>query len=227
MKISVILLTYNRPEYFFEAYKSFLDQDVMDFDKELIIVQNGSTVKYPEIKEDKEIKIVDIKENTFNAINIGIENCTGDIITILHDDDLFYDELSLYNRCKSFLDSDIEVVFTSWVTMDKNGNKTSGVRDCGNVSLRDLLVKEYIYMPTMAWRNGLQLYFDSSFRAWSDYFFKVECLFKHNCKSIHTPTLLYRQHEGQESYICARNGINDKEKAICLQKIRNMIGVYL
>ena len=223
--VSVICVTHDRPVYFEQAVKSYERQTYKD--KELIVLKSGCTVDYPYMPKDA---VVIEAQDVFGDITPAICKTSGNIITVLHDDDMFYDENSLANRIKPFENPDVEVTFTSWVTMDKDGKKTSGVMDCGNVSLKSLLMKEYIYFPTMSFRLSVLdkfNYIDNELRAYSDYIFKVRFLFDCNCMPVHEPTLLYRQHSGQESLICASNGVNKKEKILFRDKAKNIIGCYL
>lgn len=223
--------TYNREEYISQAVESYKIQDYPN--KELIILDNNSDIAYATKYESKEnnIKVYRLDNNYFGRINHGIEFATGDIITMLHDDDKFYDEKSLSHRMKPFNDSqDVEVVFTSWVKMDRFGNAIGSVNDCGNVSLKNLLEKEYIYHPTMAWRKEIDKKFsiaDDNFIASYDTIFKVNCLFECNCMPVHEPTIMYRIHEGQESFKHGQSGQTRMELDMIKTKIRKYIGQYL
>ena len=227
-KVSVILLPHNRPDTFMQAFNSYMEQDYTN--KELIIIKTACTVEYPEIK-GQGIKVIDVVDNIYQNITPYIHYCDGEIVTLLHDDDMFYDSESLRRRVNPFnMDNDVQVVFTSWVTMDKDGNTSSGIRDCNNVSLKALLMKEYIYYPTMAWSKDITEYidpWDKDFKVWGDWWFKVQCLFQCNCKPVHEPTLRYRQHEGQVSFKSGRDGVNEAEKVIYKRKVRELIGSCL
>jgi glycosyltransferase len=185
-------------------------------------------VEYPEIGIYKSLYFNNGRPGN---IEEGIKEASGDVITLLHDDDLFFDNSALTNRMKPFNENnDIEVIFTSYQVIDKDGNRTTDIKDCGNVSLKKLLEKEYIYYPTMAWRIDINKKFpviEYDLKAYSDLIFKVRCLFDCNCMPVHEPTLLYRMHEGQESAIFGRDGTTHSEKYIARQKIRDIIGAWL
>lgn len=91
LKISVIMLTYNREDFIASAIKSILGQGFDDF--EFIIVDNGSTDKSGEIakefaKMDSRIQVAHItKSNIGTGRNRGLDLAKGDYITFIDDDD--------------------------------------------------------------------------------------------------------------------------------------------
>jgi len=91
MKISVIMLTYNREIYIERAIKSILTQDFSDY--EFIIVDNGSTDRSGAIADkyalkDSRIKVVHrVNGNIGSGRNAGLEVACGAYITFIDDDD--------------------------------------------------------------------------------------------------------------------------------------------
>lgn len=110
IKISIIMPSYNSQKYIEKSIEAFISQKYEN--KELIIVDGKSTDGTHEIIKkymNKNLSIKWIKEIDFgisDAINIGINNCTGDIIGYLGADDILYDgilnKVSLYSEIKSF-----------------------------------------------------------------------------------------------------------------------------
>ncbi len=92
VKISVVMLTYNRESLVASAIKSILSQSLRDF--EFIIVDNGSTDKSGMIaeefaKQDGRIKVVHIqKSNIGTGRNTGLDIAEGNYITFIDDDDI-------------------------------------------------------------------------------------------------------------------------------------------
>ncbi len=103
MKISVIMLTYNRENFISEAIESILNQTESDY--EFIIVNNGSTDKSGEIAEmyaklDYRIKVIHIPKSSIGkGRNIGLSLAKGDFITFVDDDDIAESDMLefLYN----------------------------------------------------------------------------------------------------------------------------------
>ena len=93
MKVSVIMLTYNREEYVSRAIESILAQTMKSF--EFIIVDNGSTDKSGEIadsyaKKDDRIKVIHLWPNINIATgrNAGLKEAKGEYIAFVDDDDI-------------------------------------------------------------------------------------------------------------------------------------------
>jgi len=92
MKISVIMLTYNRENFISEAIESILNQTERKY--EFIIVNNGSTDKSGEIaetyaKSDNRIKVIHIPKSSIGkGRNTGLSLAKGDFITFVDDDDI-------------------------------------------------------------------------------------------------------------------------------------------
>ncbi len=92
MKISVILVTYNRMGYLSRALESVLSQTFTDF--ELVLVNNGSTDDTAALcqsyaTKERRIKLVTILQNNGapQGRNAGLDAATGEYITIVDDDD--------------------------------------------------------------------------------------------------------------------------------------------
>lgn len=91
MKVSVIMLTYNRESFIHKAIDSILSQSLTDF--EFIIIDNGSTDNSGNIAEDyaKNDSRISVKHmpkgNIGSGRNIGMASSKGDYITFIDDDD--------------------------------------------------------------------------------------------------------------------------------------------
>ena len=92
MKISVIMLTYNREDYIERAINSILNQEFKDF--EFIIVDNGSTDNSGKIADTyaskfDNIKAIHLSKKSIGAgRNVGLDAAKGDFITFIDDDDI-------------------------------------------------------------------------------------------------------------------------------------------
>ena len=91
MKISVIMLTYNRENFVARAIESILQQTFKDF--EFIIVDNGSTDSSGKIadtyaKKDSRIRVIHKERgNIGSGRNTGLDAANGDCIAFIDDDD--------------------------------------------------------------------------------------------------------------------------------------------
>ena len=90
-KITIIIPLYNAEKYIEECIKSIIDAEPRD--KEIIVVNNNSTDKSPEIvSKFKKVKLVhELKKGPSAARNKGIKESTGEILLFL-DDDLIIDK---------------------------------------------------------------------------------------------------------------------------------------
>jgi glycosyltransferase involved in cell wall biosynthesis len=87
---SVLIDTYNHERFVEQAIVSVLEQDFPSADREILVVDDGSTDRTPEIVKKFEPRVRLLrKENggQASAFNIGIPECKGEIIAFLDGDD--------------------------------------------------------------------------------------------------------------------------------------------
>ncbi|SDM88760.1 Glycosyltransferase, GT2 family [Daejeonella rubra] len=94
-KISVIVITYNRPEFLKETIQSILNQTFTNF--ELIIVDNCSDYDFLALAHDfNDIRIKAFQNQNGGIIavnrNFGILKASGEYIALCDDDDLWFPE---------------------------------------------------------------------------------------------------------------------------------------
>ena len=90
LPISVLIDTYNHERFIEKAINSVLEQDFPAAEREIIVVDDGSTDRTPQIVQRFEPRLRYIrKENggQASAFNVGIPECQGQIITFLDGDD--------------------------------------------------------------------------------------------------------------------------------------------
>ena len=87
---SVLIDTYNHERFIEKAIASVLEQDFPDSEREIIVVDDGSTDRTPEIvrKFEPRVRLLR-KENggQASAFNAGIPECRGEIVAFLDGDD--------------------------------------------------------------------------------------------------------------------------------------------
>lgn len=88
--VSVLIDTYNHERFIEQAIVSVLEQDFPASDREILVVDDGSTDRTPEIvrKFEPQVRLLR-KENggQASAFNAGIPECRGEIIAFLDGDD--------------------------------------------------------------------------------------------------------------------------------------------
>ncbi len=87
---SVLIDTYNHERFIEQAIVSVLEQDFPAADREILVVDDGSTDRTPEIvrKFEPRVRLLR-KENggQASAFNAGIPECKGEIVSFLDGDD--------------------------------------------------------------------------------------------------------------------------------------------
>jgi glycosyltransferase involved in cell wall biosynthesis len=113
-RVSVIMLTYNRPQFIGRAIQSVVAQDFQDW--ELIVVQDGDqeltkTVVREWQAKDQRLRYFhrDKPGNVASALNFGVQQARGDFIAILDDDDQWISTGKL-SRQVAFLEKNPEYV---------------------------------------------------------------------------------------------------------------------
>lgn len=107
-KVSVIIPTYNVEQYLQPAMDSVINQTLEDI--EIICVDDGSTDNSGKILDqyaakDSRVKVIHKENGGYGkAMNVGLDNATGEYIGILEPDDYVKPEMfeSLYNKAKEF-----------------------------------------------------------------------------------------------------------------------------
>ena len=127
MKISVITVSLNSEKTIEKTINSVLSQNYTDL--EYIIIDGKSTDKTLEVIEKYKSKINIIvsekDKGIFDAINKGIQRCSGDIVSIIHSDDFFYNDKVLDVVNKNFKENDdLECLIGTTLIKRKNSNFT-------------------------------------------------------------------------------------------------------
>jgi len=88
--VSVLIDTYNHERFIEEAVNSVLAQDFPASDREILVVDDGSTDRTPEILRRFEPQIRVLRKpngGQASAFNHGIPECRGEIVAFLDGDD--------------------------------------------------------------------------------------------------------------------------------------------
>ena len=121
MKISIITIVYNNSECIEDCINSVLKQKYPNV--EYIVIDGGSkdnTVEIINKYKDKISYFISEKDNgLYDALNKGIKAATGDIIGILHSDDLFFNNDTLSNIVSAFEKSKADLVYAKGQYVDR------------------------------------------------------------------------------------------------------------
>ena len=127
--VSIIVCTNNSELTIIDAMQSIKIQEYKYY--EVIIIDNNSNDNTVQIIKDckfSNIKFFKLSEGgLYRAINKGIIISNGEIISILHSDDFYYDKFVLFNVVKAFKNKKIDIVYGDLLYVKKK-NKNEILR---------------------------------------------------------------------------------------------------
>lgn len=165
MFFSIIVPIYKVEKYLEDAIKSVLNQQFQDY--ELILVDDGSPDKCPEIceeykKKDSRIKVVHKANGGLSdARNAGLEIASGEYIVFLDSDDLLntdilkkaYDEILLANKPELLIGTLTHLIEGVPINMAEFPQKII-ISDYNNINnLCEAMIKEMNRLPWTAYQN--------------------------------------------------------------------------
>lgn len=201
-KVSVIITTHNREKFLKQAVKSVLNQTYSNY--ECIIVDDASNdenLKYlKKLTNDKIKKIYISREESKGgnyARNKGIENCTGEFIAFLDDDDIWL---------PTKLERQVEIL---------NSNKNIGLVYCGRIIYVDEKFA-FCQLPESEYRGNLNQKvfekifcttssiltrktileecnkFDEKLKFWQEYDLIIRICQKYDVEYVNEPLIIFR-----------------------------------
>ena len=121
MKVSIITIVHNNKACIVDCLQSVISQNYPDI--EHIVIDGGSndgTQKEIESYRKRLAYYSSEKDNgPYSALNKGIAQASGDIVGILHSDDVFYGPDTIQKLVKAFQQSDADLVYANGMYMDK------------------------------------------------------------------------------------------------------------
>jgi glycosyltransferase involved in cell wall biosynthesis len=135
MKVSIITITYNSAQTVEDTIRTVVEQDYPNLEYLIIDGKSkDSTLKIVEKYKDRISKVISEKDNgLYDALNKGIKNATGDIVGMLHSDDLYSNYQVISKVVKKFEeDPTVEGVYADLVFVNRNDvNKPMRVWESG------------------------------------------------------------------------------------------------
>ena len=119
---SIIIATSNSEATISECLQSIKKQTYQNF--EIIVIDNCSrdrTIKIIKEFNFKKIKIIIEKDNgIYDAVNKGIKNANGKIISILHSDDFYYNNKVLHKLNTLFSKYRTEIIYGNLIYVNRD-----------------------------------------------------------------------------------------------------------
>ena len=120
--VSIIVNCFNGENYLLKTLNSILIQKYQNF--EHIIIDNNSddqTLDLIKKNSNGKIKVISEKDKgIYDAINKGIRLAKGEIISILHSDDTYYNSQTLLEVVKVFNKKNYAIVYGDLIYVSKN-----------------------------------------------------------------------------------------------------------
>jgi len=172
MKVSIVTVVYNRVGSILKAIASIKSQSYENI--EHIVIDGGSTDGTLELLRNNlwpsAILISEPDGGIYDALNKGFSLATGDIIGILHSDDLFSNESTINRVVSAFKDCDCDYVYGDIIMVDKNGsikrNWRPGSLPSGRIINKQIPHPSLFLSRTLL--NKISPPFDSSFKISAD-----------------------------------------------------------
>jgi glycosyltransferase involved in cell wall biosynthesis len=212
-KVSIALITYNRPQFLRYAIQGVLAQSFSDF--ELIIMDNGSEVNTWNVVKgftDHRIRYHRNLENSRDYMNLAFLLAKGKYLLITHDDDIMME--NMIEQEIEYFENDEDVIAVSCNM--RNISESGNMLDIAHKFKRDVVFnkKEFIefYVKTgisltcptvllhLERMNQHNLKFDVSVGPAMDVFLWISAnLFPYKIYFICKPLYYYRIHPSQDS----------------------------
>jgi glycosyltransferase len=202
MKISIITAVYNREDYIKDCIMSVKNQSYDSY--EHIIIDGYSKDKTFDLiminSHEKMMAFSEIDSGVYSAVNKGISKSSGEIIGILHSDDIYYSNSVIEKIAKIFNDNSVDVVYGDLEYVSKkNINNVVRYWKSGLIKRQKFLTGWMPPHPTMFIRKSLfEKYglYNENYKISGDYDLILRFLFGKNLKCIYIPEVLIKMRIG-------------------------------
>lgn len=202
MLISVITSTYNSEVFLADALNSFGSQEYGA--KELVLVDGGSADGTLSIVNHSKFvsKLVSEKDRgIYDALNKGVELASGEVVGILHSDDLFYNEQVLGDVAKAFqANPKLEAIYGDLLYVERDDvnrvvrNWKSGAYDITKLAYGWMPPHPALFIKKECFRKyGL---YDLQYRSAADYDLILRFLYKYKIETAYLPQVLVKMRVG-------------------------------
>lgn len=212
MKISVITVCYNAADTIESTIQSVLEQDYPHI--EYLVIDGGSTdgtVEKVHAYLNRIDRFTSERDNgMYDALNKGLSACTGDIIALLHADDIYASPHVLSGVAKRIGQADAVYGDLEYVKRDspatavriwKSGSYTKGSFKWGWMPPHPaFFLRKSVYD-----KHGN---FDTRFKSAADYELMLRMVHKYGIEVVYWPETLVKMRLGGKSNATLRNRLN-------------------
>lgn len=221
MKVSIITITYNSAATVEDTLQSVVNQDYPNI--EYLIIDGKSkdnTLQIVDKYKDKITKVVSEKDKgLYDALNKGIALATGDIVGMLHSDDLYASNHVISDIVETFKNNaGADGVYADLVFVDRNDiNKVTRTWESGDYEEGDFLSGWMPPHPTFFVRK--ECYerfggFNTTLRLSADYELMLRMIHKNKIKLAYLPKVVVKMRMGGASnvsfFVRLKANIEDK-----------------
>lgn len=235
--ISILLPTYNRPEYLQQSIESILSQDYTDY--EILLLDNGSdkaTQDYiSQITDSRIKKHRQYKNNDQNPWLYLSNFASGEYIIFWTDDDIMLPG-NLSSKIQVIISTGMPAVCSAAAGIDKDGQeiaKIFGKNRHNYIFLADLLPSCQVVMPSVLFsaKYLAQLREAVLYGPFMDWYMWLSMCFYGNIAYIDKPLMQLRIHANSDTTKCKQDGsLLASYQQIWqewIEKARDKRGVYL
>ena len=205
MKISIITVTFNSAKYLEDCIQSVIDQNFNNI--EHIIIDGGSTDQTVAIIKKYKHKLaywVSEKDNgMYDAINKGLQFATGDVVGMLHSDDILASPEVISLIAQSFENKNVDSVYGDLVYVKPdNINQVLRIWKGYNYKRSKFKFGWMPAHPTFYIRKAVvDKYggYETHYYTASDYEFMARYLYRHKISCVYLPKLIVRMRNGGAS----------------------------
>ncbi len=202
MKVSIITVTYNSYETLLDTVESVKSQD---YDKIEHIIVDGASTDKTSIAIRKYLPptakfVSEPDEGLYHALNKGISLATGDVIGILHADDIYYNTQIISKVVNKLKSTSSDTLYADLHYVSKKYPRRI-IRNwkSGDFDRSKFLNGWMPPHPTFFARKSLfEKYgdYDTNFKRAADYELMLRFLFKHEVSSCYLPETIIKMRVG-------------------------------
>jgi glycosyltransferase involved in cell wall biosynthesis len=205
MKVSIITVALNNAEYIEACIQSVINQDYEDI--EYIVIDGGSsdgTIDIIKKYEDKiSVWVSEPDGGIYDAVNKGIQLATGNIVGLLHSDDLYMSGDVIETIAQVFTNKDIDSCYGDLVYVQRqNPLRILRYWKAGYFNKNKFKIGWMPPHPTFFVKRGIYNQYgllNLKFPLAADYELMLRLLYKYNISVEYLPRVLVKMRTGGTS----------------------------